>query len=138
MEELRKRLEELAAAGDKDAQFVLTRLVDGRIEFDDDLKMLLDQIMVQSGPERLEQLFGAYTDALADELFDKVKDVPLSLLAIALSKFLAKMAASIGPEIGELFIQAMCASLVAMSMKRQARLSQLGPFGRFCLSVVRT
>jgi hypothetical protein len=137
LEEMRKKLEELAAVGDKDAMFVLSRLKDDSIEFDDDLKMLLSTILEQEGVDKLEQLFGPYIDGIAEDLYLRIKDVPVVLTAMVMSKFIGKLSSNIGPEVGELFVRIMCSVFLAMAMKRNMKLSSLGAFGRFCISTMR-
>jgi len=138
LEEMRKRVEELAAAGDKDAMFVLSRIKeDGSIEFDDDLKMLLSAILEQEGVDKIEQLFGPYLDEIGEELYSRVKDLPVVLTAMVLTRFIGKMSYNIGPEMGELFVKIMCSVFLTMAMKKNMKLSSLGPFGRFCISSMR-
>jgi hypothetical protein len=137
LEEMKRRLEELAAAGDKDAMFVLSRLKDDSIEFDDDLKMLLSTILEQEGVDKLEQLFGPYLDEIAEDLYQRIKDVPVVLTAMIMTRFIGKLSSNIGPEVGELFVRIMCSVFVAMAMKKNMKLSSLGPFGRFCISTMR-
>ena len=123
LEEMKRRLEELAAAGDKDAMFVLSRLKDDSIEFDDDLKMLLSTILEQEGVDKLEQLFGPYLDEVAEDLYLRIKDVPVVLAAMIMTRFVGKLSSNIGPEVGELFVRVMCSVFVTMAMKRNMKLS---------------